>query len=77
MTTPSFSCKTDTAIPCSFLGDILCHPETNIVSPCDEKRKHEYRKGCNNDEGVREETSRKVHTEVDGQSADRFETTPA
>ena len=28
-------------------------------------------------EGGREETSRKAQTEVDGQSAERFETTPA
>ena len=31
----------------------------------------------NNDEGGREETSGKAQTEVDGQSAERFETTPA
>ena len=31
----------------------------------------------NNNAGGREETSRKAQTEVDGQSAERFETTPA
>ena len=56
-----------------------CRTETPfVVWPCNEKRRH----GCcnckasNNDEGGREETSRKAHTEVDGQSAERFETTP-
>ena len=32
---------------------------------------------CNNDEGGREETSRKAQTAVDGPSVERFETTPA
>ena len=45
--------------------------------PCDEKRRHERCKASNNNEGGREETSRKAQTEVDGQSAERFETTPA
>ena len=34
-------------------------------------------KASNNDEGRREETSRQAQTEVDGQRAERFETTPA
>ena len=38
---------------------------------------HDDVKRSNNDEGGREETSRKAQTEVDGQSAERFETTPA
>ena len=55
-----------------------CHPETPfVVWPCNEKRRHECCKASNNDEGGREETSRKAQTEVDGQSAERFETTPA
>ena len=33
--------------------------------------------GGNNDEGGRTETSRKAQTEVDGQSAERYERTPA
>ena len=45
--------------------------------PCNEKRRHEFCKASNNNEGGREETSRKAQTEVDGQSAERFETTPA
>ena len=53
---------------------ILCHPETPfVVWPCDEKRRRERCKASNND-GGREETSRKAQTEVDGQSAERFET---
>ena len=40
-------------------------------------RRHTYCKGSNDDEGGREETSRKAQTEVDGQRAERFETTPA
>ena len=53
-------------------------PETPFaVWPCDEKRRHERCKACNNNEGGREETSRKAQTEVDGPSAERFETTPA
>ena len=55
-----------------------CHPETPfVVWPCDEKRRHERSKASNNDEGGREETSRKAQTEVDGPSAERFQTTPA
>ena len=55
-----------------------CRPETPfVVWPCDEKRRHERCKASNNDEGGMEETSRKAKTEVDGQSAERFETTPA
>ena len=55
-----------------------CRTETPfMVWPCDEKRRHKCCKACNNDEGGREETLRKAHTEVDGQSAERFETTPA
>ena len=48
-----------------------------MVWPCDEKRRHERCKESNNDEGVREETSRKAQTEVDGQSAERYERTSA
>ena len=55
-----------------------CRPETPfVVWPCDEKRRHECFKACNNNEGGREDTSKKAQTEVDGQSAERFETTPA
>ena len=39
-----------------------------MVWPCDEKRKYERCKASNNDEGGREETTRKAQTEVDGQS---------
>ena len=47
-----------------------CHPETPfVVWPCNEKIRQECCKGNNNDEGGREETSRKAHTAVDGQSA--------
>ena len=53
-------------------------PETPfVVWPCDEKTRHKRCKACNNDEGGREETSKKAQTEVDGPSAERFETTPA
>ena len=38
---------------------------------------HEYCKASNNDEGGREETSGKAQIEVDVQSAEGFETTPA
>ena len=48
-----------------------------MIWPCNEKRSHECCKASRNDEGGREETSRKAQTEVDGQSAERFETTPA
>ena len=55
-----------------------CHPETPfVIFPCNEKRRPECCKASNNDEGGREETSRKAQTEVDGQSAERSETTPA
>ena len=55
-----------------------CHPETPfVVWPCDEERRHERCKACNKNEGGREETSRKAQTEVDGQSAELSETTPA
>ena len=47
-----------------------------MVWPCNEKRRHECCKASDNDEGGREETSRKAQTEVDGQSAEQFETTP-
>ena len=47
-----------------------------MVWPCDEKRRHK-RKACKNNEGGREETSMKAQTNVDGPSAERFETTPA
>ena len=47
------------------------------MGTCDEERRHERCKASNNDEGGREETSRKSQTEVDGQSAGRSETTPA
>ena len=56
----------------------ICHPETPFVEwPCDEERRHERCKASNNNEGGREETSRKAQTEVDGHSAERSETTPA
>ena len=43
----------------------ICHPETPfVVWPCDEKRRHECCKASNNDEGGREESSRKAQTEV-------------
>ena len=37
-------------------------------------RRDEYCKGSNNDEGGMEDTSGKAQTDVDGQSAERFET---
>ena len=40
-------------------------------------RRHECCKASNNDEGGREEISMKTQTEVDGQSAELSETTPA
>ena len=40
-------------------------------------RRHECCKASNNDEGEREDTSMKAQTEVDGQSAERFETAQA
>ena len=43
----------------------------------DEERRTERCKASNNNEGGREETSRKAQTEVDGPSAERFETPPA
>ena len=53
-------------------------PETPfVIWPCNEKRRNTCCKESNNDAGGREETSRKAQTELDGQSADRFETTPA
>ena len=56
----------------------ICHPETHFVLlPCDEKRIHERCKESNNNECGREETSRNAQTKVDGQSAERFETTLA
>ena len=49
----------------------LCHPETPLmVWPCDEKRRHERCKASDNNEGGREETSRKAQTEADGPSAE-------
>ena len=48
-----------------------------VVWPCDEKRRNERSKTCNNDEDGREETSWKAQTEVDGPSAERSETTQA
>ena len=44
---------------------------------CDKERRQERCKASNNNEGGREETSRKAQIEVDGQSAERSETTPA
>ena len=41
------------------------------------RRRHKCCTASNNDEDGREEFSRKAQTEVDGQSAERFETTPA
>ena len=56
----------------------ICNPETQfVVWPRDEKRIHERCKASNNNEGGRKGTLRKAQTEVDGQSAERFETTPA
>ena len=70
--------KSSEAMQWSSQSPGLCHPETPfVVWPCDEKRIHERCKASNNDEGGREETSRKAQTEVDGQSAERCETTPA
>ena len=55
----------------------VSNPETPfVVWPCIEKRRHEGCKASNNEEGGREDTSRKAHTEVDGKTAERFETTP-
>ena len=48
-----------------------------MVWPCDEEIRHKRCKASNNNEGGREETSRKAQTEVDGHSAERSETTPA
>ena len=48
-----------------------------MVWPCDEKRRDEHCKAGDNNEGGREETSRKAQTEVGGQSAERSQTTPA
>ena len=48
-----------------------------MALPCDEERRNERCKTSNNNEGGREETSRKAQTEVDGQSAERSETIPA
>ena len=54
----------------------IYHPETPfVVLPCNAKSRQECCKGSNNDEGGREETSRKAQIEVDGQSAERFERT--
>ena len=36
-----------------------------VVWACDEKRRHKHCQACNNNEGGREETSRKAQTEVD------------
>ena len=56
----------------------LCRPETPfVVWPCNEKRRHECCKASNNDEGGREETSRKTQSEVGGHSAERSETPQA
>ena len=69
-----------------FRRDALFKPITTYVTqkrlfvvwPCDdEERRNEPCKASNNNEGGREETSRKAQTEVDGQGAERFETTPA
>ena len=55
-----------------------CHTETHLlVWPCNEKRRQECCKESNNDDGGREETPRKAQTEMDGQSAKRYERTPA
>ena len=48
-----------------------------VVWACDKKRRHKRCQACNNNEGGREETSRKAQTEVDGPNAERSETTPA
>ena len=54
-----------------------CYPETPfLVWPCVEKRRYESCKACCNNDGGREETSRKAQTEVDGPSAERSETPP-
>ena len=45
-----------------------------MVWPCVEKRRYERCKACNNNDGGMEETSRKAQTEMDGPSAERFET---
>ena len=56
----------------------ICNPETPfVVWPYDEERRHERCKASNNNEGGREETSRKARSEMDGQNAERSETTPA
>ena len=61
----------------TILDFTLCHPETPfVVWPCDEKRRDERCKASDNNESGRKETSRKAQTEVDGPSAERFETTP-
>ena len=48
-----------------------------VAWPRDEKRREECCKGSNNDEYVREETPRQALTEVDGQSAGRYERSKA
>ena len=54
----------------------ICHPEMPFIAwPCNEKRRHECCKESNSDEGRREETSRKAHTDVDGQSVKQSEGT--
>ena len=63
---------------CQTNHHIYDHPGTPfVVWPYNEKRRHECCKASNNNEGVRDENSRKAQNEVDGQSAERFETTPA
>ena len=49
----------------SWYGHVMRREDTNVA------------KQVNNNEGGREETSRKAQTEVDGQSAELSETTPA
>ena len=53
---------------------IACPPQPEfethfLVWPYDKKRRPECGKGVQNNEDGREETPRKLHTEMDGQSA--------
>ena len=70
--------KSDAMVNNGQANHHICHPETPfVVWPCDKKRRHERFKISNNNEGGREETSRKAQTEVDGPSAERSQTTSA
>ena len=64
-----------------FRSEAMVKPITTettfVVWACDEKRRHKRCQACNDNEGGREETSRKAQTDVDGPSAERFETTSA